>query len=295
VVVSACPLSEQLFTLWENEGHRVELNMPAQSEVVGCTFLVSCPASSNGFAFKATKSSPAGYSLSVSAKIPTAAGMVSQEVSGTGGLSRVFGQRSTFGSLALEIDATGNGGTIAVVAACLGPSQSVPERADEANYVEKASVSASNSQSSTPTVVVTSLDSYRSFTGTQKAFLLSCSSNDMSTSYSVAQLSAISGSAGPTDTLAVTALDSGITQTYSGTVSQTFPRTTDVSGFTAASQYYVVSTSTGSQGFSVSFLCEGTAWSPAGAGLLLPSGAGPAFGTAIAGVCACALALLAAL
>lgn len=198
----------------------------------------------------------------------------------------MFGQRSTFGSLALEIDATGTGGTIAVVASCLGASQSVPDRADEANYVEK------DSQSTSPTVVVTSLNSYRSFTGTQKAFLLSCSSSDMSASYSVAQLSAISGSAGATDTVTVTALDSGITQTYSGTVSQTFSRTTDVSGFAAASQYYVTSSSTGAQGFSVSFLCEATAWSPAGAGLLLPSGAAPAFGTAITGVCACLLALL---
>ena len=89
----------------------------------------------------------------------------------------------------------------------------------------------------------------------------------------VAQLRSVRGGSGSGDVLEITALDSGIRQSYSGTEAAggwTYDRTVDTATFAASSQYYATWTSDAvsesAAGFEITYQCGNATWRITGAG-----------------------------
>jgi hypothetical protein len=192
----------------------------------------------------------------------------------------------------MEVTAWGDGGFFAMQATCITDPKT-PATTKEVNHVTKL-YAAPGSSLYYATGVRTYSSMYETYTlpqsvvarrsyddNEEKAFLLSCYTEDMTTDNFAVQLDSISGSTGSSgDMLKVTAVDSGLTNEYynGSAVSQSFNLTNDTTTFGASSQYYVTwssdSVAESSTGMSITFYCTKTAWAISGAGVEVAADAG---------------------
>jgi len=157
------------------------------------------------------------------------------------------------------------------------------------NYLDKPYVSApgaarrqqntTTAQDSTSLTVDVAAAQYKHYTVSgaetqqqqhEKAFLLSCATGDMTRDNLAVQLVSVVGSAAVNDTLVLTALDSETSQSFSGSnIASTFNATTDVTSFSASSQYYVTWSSDSAapaSSLTITYQCANTTWFVSGAG-----------------------------
>jgi len=113
------------FTLWEGERHRLVTQRFDASNIVTCTFQITCPGNSSGMALRVTKSK--GSDLTASVNIPLSAAPIST-VNSESGLIATFARPS------VEITTFGSSGSVAVVASCISTQRAkVPQNADSIN------------------------------------------------------------------------------------------------------------------------------------------------------------------